>query len=183
MKMGTLGRMAFAVALALGLSACLTSEGPLFNSSNAKSRAFAEGAYEACQTSGAEAPDCQSLKVTRDRSGLYTFAIDAEGEAPTYARFKSIGRGGYAAQLWGPEDKNPFYFLVEREGDAIAMAMIVCESLPESFVEKYVARGELEKQDDTTCLAKTAAAVVAAAKAWRQSDAAKTAEKIVYRRK
>lgn len=175
---------AAAVAAAMALTGCLTSEGLLFDQKNAKTNAFSDGQYDACQYDGPTAePDCKTAVVTHDPSGLYTFQIDGEGEGPTYVRFKRIGASDWAAQLWGAEDKNPFYFLVTKSKDDISFSMIDCQSLPESYKKRYVAMGQLEVQDGSTCVAKTPGAVVAAAKAWRTTDAAKTGDRIVYRKK
>lgn len=174
----------FAAALSLTLAGCLTSEGLLLDSKNARALAFVDGAYEACQIENAGEPaECQGVAVSHDASGLYTFQIAEEGEGPTFARFKRIGRGAWAAQMWGEGDDNPYYFLAMRAGDATALAMIECETLPDAYKKKYVARGQLEVREETTCVAKSAGAVVAAAKAWRATDAAKTGSRIVYRKK
>jgi hypothetical protein len=172
-----------AVSAALAVSGCLTSDGLLFDQKNARALAFEEGRYDACQQdSPTDEPDCKGVDVTRDSTGLYAFQIDEEGESPTYTRFKRIGSGAWAAQLWGPGDDHPFYFLTTKSGAEMTFSMIDCESLPESFKSRYVKRGQLEVQDSSTCVAKTAGVVVAAAKAWRTTDASKTGARIVYRK-
>lgn len=173
---------AAAAAAALALAGCLTSDGLLFDQKNARALALDEGRYDACQYDNpTAAPDCKGVDVTRDATGLYTFQIDEEGEPPTFVRFKRIGSGAFAAQLWNPGDDDPFYFLVTRAGAELSFSMIDCKSLPDSYKSRYVARGQLEIRDSSTCVAKTAGAVVAGAKAWRGTDQPKTGPRIVYR--
>jgi hypothetical protein len=174
-------KFAAAVAASLFLASCLTSEGPLFDASNARARAFEPGAYAACQFENATAePDCKTVSMTRDASGLYTMSMEGEVEV-TYARFKRAVRGAYAAQLWGKEDNNPFYFLATLKGDDRTLSMISCEDLPPSFRDAYVKKGVLTVEDgNSTCVAKTSGAVVAAARAWLRTDAHKTGSRIVY---
>jgi hypothetical protein len=176
-------RVAIACAASLALSACLTSDGLLFDSQNARARPFAAGVYDACQYEGrSETPDCKRVAVEPDASGEYRFRPKDEDEV-TYARFRRAVRGAYAAQLWTEGDDDPFYFLTLVKGDEIVMSMIDCEGLPKAYRDKYVARGELEVDDDATvCTAKTPGAVVAAARAWLASDARRTGARIVYTR-
>ncbi len=177
-------RRAGAVALGVMLIAgCLTSEGLLFDAKNAKAVVFADGDYTACQfEEETAAPECMTIGISHDASGLHSFSVEGEDDV-THARFRSIGRSGFAAQLWATDDDDPFYFLATRGNGVVTMAMIDCETLPVSYKKKYVARGALEVRDESTCVAKTAAAVVAAAKAWRRTDAPKTAARIVYTKK
>lgn len=168
-----------AVSLLL-LSGCLTSDGFLFDASNAKAEAFADGPWRACQIEGDAAPDCKTVDISHNPTGLYKFVIEEEGEEATLARFRAIGGGAYAAQLWGAEDDSPFYFLVTRKGSERTFSMIDCEGLPASFKKRYSARGEIEVQDDKTCVANTAGAVAAAARAWRRTAASKTGSHLVY---
>lgn len=175
----------FAVgAVALALSACLTSDGPLFDAKNARATPFADGTYDACQyEEDAAAPDCKAMRIEHDGSGLYRLAPEDEDEV-TFARFKRASRGVYAAQLWGEDDDDPFYFLTTRNGAELTMSMIVCEDLPQAFRDRYSARGELVVEEGaTTCVAKTAGAVVAAARAWLGTDARRTGSRLVYTRK
>lgn len=176
-------RLTALLAAALAATGCLTSDGLLFDQKNARASAFGEGRYDACQyDSPGDEPDCKGVDVTRDASGLYTFQIDEEDEAPTFVRFKRIGVSAWAAQLWGAGDDDPFYFLTMKSGADMTFSMIDCAALPESYKQRYVARGQLEVRESATCVAKTAGAVVAAAKAWRGTDASKTGARIVYRK-
>jgi hypothetical protein len=172
-------RLALAASLLL-LSGCLTSDGFLFDSGNANSEAFTDGAWRACEIEGDAAPDCKIVDISHNPTGLYKFVIEEEDEEATLARFRSIGGGAYAAQLWGAEDDSPFYFLVTSKGLERTFSMIDCENLPASFKKRYSARGEIEVQDKNTCVAKTAGAVAAAARAWRRTAASKSGSHLVY---
>ena len=168
---------------ALALAGCLTSDGPLFDAENARALAFADGDYEACQVDDGVVGDCNDVNITHDASGLYTFVMAIEDEKPSFARFKAVGADKWAAQLWGMDDDDPFYFLASRASDETSLSMIDCEGLPESFKKKYVARGKLEVREETTCVAKSASAVVAATKAWAKTDAARTGDRVAYKKK
>jgi hypothetical protein len=171
---------ALASACVLFLSGCLTSDGFLFDAGNAAAEAFGDGAWRACEIEADKAPDCKTVDIGHNPTGLYKFVIREEDEEATLARFRSIGGGAYAAQLWGAKDESPFYFLVTSKGAERTFSMIDCEGLPASFKKRYSARGELEVQDKNTCVAKTSGAVTAAARAWRRTAASKTGSHIVY---
>lgn len=163
------------------LAGCLTSDGLLFDSRNARATPLASGLYAACsQEDGADDPECQDIDVSYDAEGLYRLHVKAEDET-NLARFKSAGSGRWAAQLWEQGDDSPFYFLATRSGGTFALSMIGCADLPDSFKKKYIARGRLNV-DEGTCVAKTAGTVVAAARAWSKTDEA-AASRLVMTKK
>lgn len=168
------------------LAGCLTSEGLLFDETNARAAALEAGAWRACETDSAPsdaapAEDCRDVTLTRDETGLYTFAAAGEDEK-TFARFRKTGARTFSAQLWGEDDDDPFYFLVTKKGEHAVFSMIDCEKLPASYKQRYVAKGELVVEDESTCIAKTVRVVDAAARAWAKTDAAKTGSRIIYTR-
>lgn len=177
-------KFAAIAAAGLALSSCLTSEGLLFTQKNARALPLEAGVYESCQIEEAAAPDCKTMTVSHDASGLYRMAVEGEDDDVTFARHKRIMRGAYATQLWGPDDDDPFYFLTTVKGEERVMSMIACEGLPKDFRERYVANGQMTVEESASaCIAKTPGAIVAAARAWLGSDAHKTGPRIVFKRK
>lgn len=176
-------KLSAGVALALALSGCLVSETPLFDASNAVAKPLADGAYEGCQVERGQAPaDCKDFAIAANSTGLYRIATIEEGEEEAVlARFKRVGPGLYALQSWEDADQ-PQYFLAAAIDGGISVSLIDCDDLPESLKSRYVARGQLEVRGDT-CVAKTAKAVVAAAKAWSKTEAFKSGDRVVYRKK
>lgn len=171
-----------ASAIALAMSGCLVSEAPLFDSGNASARPLADGAYEGCEIEPGEAPaDCQNFTIAANPAGLYRIAIEDGSEDAVLARFKRIGRGLYALQSWEGSDQ-PQYLVAASIDDGISVSLILCDDLPQVVKARYVARGELEVKGDT-CVAKSAGAVVAAAKAWAKTDRFQNGERVVYRKK
>lgn len=168
-----------AFASFLLLAGCLTSEGPLFNETNARALALDAGLWRGCETDAAPPDDCRDVTLARDETGLYTFSADGEDGA-TFARFRKLGAKTFSAQLWSEDDDDPFYFLVTKKGAGAEFSMIDCEKLPPAYKQRYVAKGELEVKDESTCVAKTVRAVDAAARAWAKTDAAKTGSRIIY---
>jgi hypothetical protein len=172
------------LALALASSGCLVSEAPLFDPSNASARPLAEGVYEGCEVEPGQAPkDCAAVTVTVNETGLYRIAMieeDGEEEA-VLSRFRKVGRSLYALQSWEGGDQ-PQYLVAESVARGISVSLILCADLPESYKSRYVARGELEVKGDT-CVARSAGAVVAAAKAWARTEGFKAGERVVYTKK
>jgi hypothetical protein len=184
MRFTTVRNIALAAAATFLLAGCLTSKGLLFTETNARATPLGVGTYEVCQIEKNGPPtDCNDVAVTRDATGKYTFQIDEPGEGPTFGRFRSgAGQGAFAAQLWGEDHEDPFYFLAWREGGAFAMSMIDCDTLPGAWKDKYKAKGELEVSG-SSCTVSTAGAVVSAAKAYKKSDPAKNGQRLVYKKK
>lgn len=184
MRRAILLKTGTAVAAMLLVTGCMTSKGLLFTEKNAKASPLKAGVYEVCQIEKNGPPaDCKEVAVSRDASGKYTFQIDEPGESATYGRFKGgAGRGAYAAQLWGEDDDNPFYFLAWREGGAFALSMIDCDALPGVWKDRYKAKGQLEVSGNT-CTVSTAGAVISAAKAYKRTDPAANGQRLVYTKK
>lgn len=170
-------------ALALALSGCLVSETPLFDASNASAKPLADGAYQGCEIENGQAPaDCKDFTLAANATGLYRIATVEDGkEEAILARLKRVGAGLYALQSWEGGEQ-PQYLLAASVDGGISVSMIACEKLPQSFKSRYVARGELEVKGDT-CNARSAKAVVAAAKAWSKTEAFKSGDRVVYKRK
>lgn len=160
------------VATALALSACLVSENPLLDASNARGKPLKPGAYQSCPYEDGNLVDgCEPLDISQD-GRLYLFQPLEEGEAPTFVRFRSLGAGGYLAQMWGEDDDGYWYFYAEKAKDALQMAMIDCQSLPASLRDSLVDGDDLALEDDgKTCVAKTLAGAERAAEAYRGSKA------------
>lgn len=177
-------RMIALSAAAALLAGCLTSKGLLFTETNARATPLGVGTYEVCQIEKNGPPtDCKDVAVTRDATGKYLFQIDEPGEGPTFGRFKSgVGQGAFAAQLWGEDDEDPFYFLGWREGETFAISMIDCETLPAAWKDRYKKKGQLEVSGGT-CTVSAARAVVSAAKEYRKTDPAKNGQRLVYTKK
>jgi len=176
-------RLSASAVLALALSGCLVSEAPLFDASNASARALADGAYEGCQVERGQPPnDCKDFTVAANATGLYRIATIEDGEEEAIlVRFKKVGPGLYALQSWESDDQ-PQYLLAAAIDGGVSISMIACEQLPDSYKSRYAARGQLDVKGDT-CVARTAGAVVAAAKAWSKTEAFKSGDRVVYRKK
>lgn len=171
-----------ASGLALAASGCLTSETPLFNAGNARAEALAVGQYEACEVEPGEAPsDCNTVTVARNDAGLYRLTAAGEDEA-ILIRFRKIGAGAFALQAVGEKGDGADYLVATGSPAKLSASLIDCDGLPEAFKQRYAARGELEDRGDD-CVAKTAGVVVAAAKAWRRTDAFKSGDLVVYTKK
>ncbi len=171
----------FAVIItAVALSACLVSEAPLLDASNARGKPLKPGAYQSCPyEDGNPVDECAPLGISRD-GRLYRFQPLEEGEEPTFVRFRSLGAGGFLAQMWGEDDGGYWYFYAEKEKGALKMAMIACANLPAPLRDGLVASGDLALEDDgKTCVAKTLAGAEGAAKAYRGEDAVKADEVLV----
>lgn len=184
MRRAILLKTGAAVATMLLVTGCMTSKGLLFTEKNAKASPLEAGVYEVCQIEKNGPPaDCKEVAVSRDASGKYTFQIDEPGEGPTYARFKSgVGAGAYAAQLWGVDHGDPFYFLAWSEGGTFTMSMIECSALPGAWKERYKAKGQLVISGDI-CTVSAAEAVISAAKAYKKTDPAANGQRLVYTKK
>ncbi|MFN0025335.1 MAG: hypothetical protein ACKVS5_15705 [Parvularculaceae bacterium] len=178
-KLPDLRNVAAALAL-LAAPGCLTSETPLFNAGNAAAAPMADGRWRGCShDENLESPDCKSVSVRRNAVGLYS--LDIEGETDlTFARFRKIGAGVYSAQLWGASDAEPFYFLATQKGAALTLSMIDCAGLPAAFKRARERRGDFDGVEETTCTAKSVAAVDAAARAWRRTRASRDGPRVVY---
>ncbi len=173
-------RIAAAALAALAAAGCLTSEAPLFNAGNAAAAPMADGRWRGCShDENLESPDCKSVSVRRNTTGLYSLDIEGETEL-TFARFRKIASGVYSAQLWGASDVEPFYFLATQKGGAVTLSMIDCAGLPAAFKRARARRGDFDGVEETTCTAKSVAAVDAAARAWRRTRAARDGPRVVY---
>lgn len=179
----TILRKFASVALALALAGCLVSETPLFDASNASARPLADGAYEGCQVERGQPPsDCKDFAIGANSTGLYRITTIEDGEEEAVlARFRKVGPRLYALQSW-EGDEQPQYLLAASVDGGISVSMIACEQLPESYKSRYAARGQLDVRGDT-CVAKSAGAVVAAAKAWSKTDAFMSGDRVIYRKK
>lgn len=180
-----IGAPALAACLAFALSGCLISDKALLDEQTARATPIAAGDYSACEYDSANGePDCETLAVARDESGLYSMTPMGESDnQTTYARYRRIGAGSWAAQLWGDPKEGYFYFLAQTKGEEFIMAMIQCGDLPKDLRDKYAARGEMEVDEQaTTCSVKSLRAMTAAAKAFRDSAPISTRARIVYKR-
>jgi hypothetical protein len=176
-------RLATGAALALALFGCLVSETPLFDASNAAARPLADGAYLGCEVEkGGPPADCKDAAIAANPTGLYRIAMVENGEEEAVlARFKKVGRGLFVLQSWEAGEQ-PQYLLAAAVDGGISVSLILCEKLPDSYKSRYLDRGELEVKGDT-CVAKSPGAVVAAGKAWSKTDAFRTGDRVVYRKK
>lgn len=189
MKIRSCALRAFAFTAAAALGGCLISETPLLDARNGRATPIAPGLYQACEydKDGGE-PDCKPMEVSYNDKALYTFTLKEEGadaDDVTLARFRRIASGAWLSQLHGGEDDDEdyFYFIAETVGDDFVMAMVVCEDIPEATRKKYVARAEMEVDDEgSICTAKTLRAVTAATKAYRAANPVETRSRIVYSR-
>ncbi len=165
---------------ALALTACLVSENPLLDASNARGKPLKPGQYQSCPyEDGKPADDCAALDISQE-GGLYRFQPLEENETPTLVRFRALGAGGFLAQMWGEDDRGYWYFYAEKAKGALQMMMIDCQSLPASHRDSLVARGDLALEDDgKTCVGKTLAGAENAAKAYRGVNAVKPDEVLV----
>jgi hypothetical protein len=166
--------LATTLAAPLLLSACLVSDTPLFTAKNARALPIEPASYDACSVEeSGEKEDCKVMHVSRNDQGLYKFTLPDENET-TLARFKKIGMNAWAAQMWGEGDESYHYFVAERSGAEFSLSMIACDQLPEGLRDRYAANGGMEVGDGANvCTAKSVKAVIAAAKAYRGSEAAK----------
>ncbi len=170
----------FAIFL-FSLSACLTSDGLLFTADNARALALAAGAYDACEAAEDSERECHGVTVSHNERGLFRLVPEApedKGDA-VLVRFKKIGRAAWAVQAWGEEGDAPNYLLATGSPNRLTISLIDCEELPAAFKKKLEARGDLEIRNQSTCVAKSAGAAVAAAKAWRKTAASKQ-DVVVY---
>lgn len=169
-------------AASLALSACLISEEPLLDQRTGRATPFEPGSYRACEIEKDHEPDCRTAAISRDETRLYRFAVGGEDDV-TFMRFRRLAKSAWLAQIYGEDDEDYFYFLAEREGEDIALTMVVCEGVAENVRERYVARGEMEVDDNaTTCTAKSLSAVMASAQAFRDAGKPGADGKMVYTR-
>lgn len=173
-----------AAALALALAGCLISKEPLLDAKNGRAMPLDPGVYDACQfDDGSAEPECHTMDIRRAEGGLYEFRSDDDDDL-VYGRFRRIARGVWLAQLIGQDDEDYFYFLAETAGDSFAMAMIVCDDIPETVRAKYSARGEMKVDDDaSTCEVTTLRAATASALAYRKATDPETRSRTVYRKR
>lgn len=167
--------------VALALSACLVSETPLLDAQSGRGAPLGDGLYDVCQHEEGEA-DCTSMDVARDRTGLYRMVVTDDEDDITVVRFRRVGRGAWLTQMSGEEDGAYFYLYGEKRDEGFTLFLMMCAELPAAVREKYVARGEMEVEDDNfACNVKTLAAASAAARAYMKMDRAGDAPRIVYR--
>lgn len=154
------------------LAGCFVSDKPLFDATNAAATPLAAGAYEGCSGSaGNDDADCNPMTVSVTADGLYSFAIEDDR---LLVRFWPIDEDDYAVQFEDADDDGEEampgdwqYYWARKTGDALKIVMIWCADLPPALVDKLVADGAVEVDDDgDTCTARSAAAVVVAAKAY-----------------
>ena len=176
----------FAVLLAaLALGGCLISEEPLLDANNGRGRPLVPGLFEACDYSeDDEDADCKNVMVARDATGLYRLLPEADPEDEALlVRFKRIARGAWLAQFRGEDDDDYFYFVGVAGESKFVLTMIQCEDLPAELRDKYVARGEMEVEDDySVCMAKTLRAAKAAAKVYIGANPPPSRAKTIYKR-
>lgn len=159
-----------ALGACLLLSGCLVSETPLFDRSNAAATPFAAGPYDAC--SGSDAGDdreCNPMTIEVSEDGLYSLGVEDD---LIKARFHEIGGGDYAIQMTEGDDDDYMYYWGKLDDGAMKIALLWCSDLPRALVDRLVEDGSLEADKDySTCTAKTAGAVIAAAKSYAAGEA------------
>ena len=152
------------------LSGCLVSSSPLFDASNAAATPLAAGTYDAC--SGSDAGDdleCNPMTVEIGDDGLYTLGVEDDR---IEARFHELGGADYAMQMTESDDDDFMYYWGKLDNGAMRITLLWCQDLPRALVDKLVKDGSVEADEDySTCTAKTAGAVIAAAKSYAAGDA------------
>lgn len=149
----------------LALAGCLVSEAPLFDATNASAAPLVAGEYEACSGStDDEEVDCNPMAISVTEDGLYSFAVEDDR---LLARFLPIDEDDYAVQIDDGDGDDYQYYWGRKTDDSVTLVMIWCDDLPRALVDKLVADGGIETDESyQTCTARSASAIVVAAKAY-----------------
>ena len=152
------------------LTGCLVSSTPLFDASNAAATPFAAGTYDACSGSDADNDrECNPMTIGVSGDGLYTLGVEDD---LIMARFHDLGDGDFAIQMRESDDDEFMYYWGVLEGGGMKITLLWCSDLPRALVDKLVKDGTLEADKDySTCTAKTAGAVITAAKSYAAGEA------------
>jgi len=152
------------------LTGCLVSSTPLFDASNAAATPFAAGTYDACSGSDDDNDrECNPMTIEVSDDGLYTLGVEDDR---IEARFHDLGDGDFAIQMTESDDDDFMYYWGAFDGDAMKITLLWCADLPRALVDKLVEDGTLEADKDySTCTAKTAGAVITAAKSYAAGEA------------
>ncbi len=153
---------------ALLLAGCIVSDSALFNAENAAATPIAGGAYDACSGSNdGEPSECNPMSVDLSEDGLYTLLVEDDR---IEMRMIAIDEDDFAVQL--SEDEDGFHYYWGRMSDnALTLAMLWCQDLPKTLVDKLIEDGAIDADEDRqTCNARTVGAVVIAAKAYAAGE-------------
>lgn len=163
--MSALLRVSLAPVFLLALAGCFVSDAPLFNAGNASAIPLGAGDYDVCSGStDDEAVECNPMTVSVTADGLYSFAVEDDR---MLARFLPIDEDDYAVQIDDGDGEEYQYYWGRKADDSVTLVMIWCEDLPRSLVDKLIEDGGVEADERyQTCTAKSASAVVVAAKAY-----------------
>ena len=140
-------------ALAVLASGCLVSETPILDQKNGRAKPLKAGDYMVCPLGDdAGEDDCESMKVSHDKAGLYTF-LKAD-EKPAFFRFRRVARNGYAVQSAEGDDGYQYYYGRKHQGGRFDLTMMLCADLPEGLRASLIASSDLASEDDNfeTCI-------------------------------
>ena len=178
------GKLGVAIGAAFLLAGCLVSEDPVLDAKSGEATPLAAGDYAMCPLSDeADDADCESVSISVDNAGLYTFTNANEPDEPAYLRMRRIARRGYAVQI--NEDDGYMYYYGRGDKKRFTLTMMMCASLSKKMRDRLLERGDLEADGDDkeTCVVNTVRGLTAAARDYHFGRASGPNEDVVLEMK